>query len=166
MEALYTKQLKRLSQSIQSDSTHPLNSVSAASLQTEAQSSQKQNKPPLQEQFCSFIQSLHNFVALSDVPSTSVNFVFCICVLFYYVCFKCVSAFFLTCKPNLPTDMNKATLNLELCGSQTLLKIPCYAFLGLVIAFGGTTRIILTLNFSADPISASFKNGLICIMSL
>jgi hypothetical protein len=56
IEALYTKQLQRKSQSIQSDNTHPLSSP--ASLKTEAQSSPKQNKP-LQEQFCSCIIFLH-----------------------------------------------------------------------------------------------------------
>ena len=57
------------------------------------------------------------------------------------------------------------------------LKILYSAFLGLLIAFGGTTRIphagmleipliILSLFISAKPISGFFKNGLICIMSL
>jgi hypothetical protein len=58
------------------------------------------------------------------------------------------------------------------------LQIPYHAFLGFVIALGGTNRIglhacmfeipliILRLFISAKSISVSFKNILFCIMTL
>jgi hypothetical protein len=38
---------------------------------------------------------------------------FFLIIIFYTVYAKCVNALFLPCKPNVPTGMNKATLNLE-----------------------------------------------------
>ena len=60
------------------------------------------------------------------------------------------------------------------CTAFISLKLSYHASLGLLIAFGGTTRIglhacmleialiILTLFISQKTISASFKNGQIC----